>query len=46
MYANNATMLIWIDHIVAIEFAIIAVANNYWLKDSFWSNSNKIMILA
>ncbi|WP_295128237.1 hexameric tyrosine-coordinated heme protein [uncultured Chitinophaga sp.] len=29
-YANDAGMLISIGHVVAIEFATIAAANNYW----------------
>lgn len=30
VYANDAAMLIAIGHTVAIEFATIAQANNYW----------------
>jgi hypothetical protein len=29
-YANDASLLIAIGHTVAIEFATIAAANNYW----------------
>lgn len=29
-YANDAGMLISIGHVVAVEFATIAAANNYW----------------
>jgi hypothetical protein len=31
-YANDAAMLIAIGHTVALEFATIAAANNYWRK--------------
>ena len=31
-YANDAAMLIAIGQTVAIEFATIAAANNYWKK--------------
>lgn len=31
-YANDAMMLIEVGHVVAIEFATIAAANNYWRK--------------
>lgn len=31
-YANDASMLIAIGHTVALEFATIAAANNYWRK--------------
>jgi hypothetical protein len=34
VYANDAAMLIQIGHVVAIEFATIAAANNYWLKNN------------
>ena len=30
VYANDAMMLIQIGHVVALEFATIAAANNYW----------------
>ncbi|MFL9929675.1 hexameric tyrosine-coordinated heme protein [Paraburkholderia sp. RL18-103-BIB-C] len=30
VYANDAAMLIQAGHVVAIEFATIAAANNYW----------------
>jgi hypothetical protein len=30
VYANDAAMLIAIGHTVAVEFATIAAANNYW----------------
>lgn len=30
LYANDPMMLIAISHVVATEFATIAVANNYW----------------
>lgn len=30
VYANDAAMLLQIGQIVAIEFATIAAANNYW----------------
>ena len=30
IYANDASMLISIGHTIAIEFGIIASANNYW----------------
>lgn len=30
VYADDAMMLIQIGHVVAIEFATIAAANNYW----------------
>ena len=29
-YANNADSLTYAGHVVAIEFATIAAANNYW----------------
>jgi Hexameric tyrosine-coordinated heme protein (HTHP) len=29
-YANDPHMLIAISHVVAVEFATIAAANNYW----------------
>jgi hypothetical protein len=32
IYANDAAMLIAIGQTVAIEFATIAAANNYWKK--------------
>ncbi|MSQ99033.1 MAG: hypothetical protein EXR85_07055 [Xanthomonadales bacterium] len=32
VYANDAMMLIQIGHVVALEFATIAAANNYWRK--------------
>lgn len=32
IYARDAGMLISIGHTVAIEFATIAAANNYWKK--------------
>jgi hypothetical protein len=32
IYARDAGMLISIGHSVAIEFATIAAANNYWKK--------------
>ncbi len=31
IYANDAAMLIAIGHTVAVEFATIAKANNYWI---------------
>ena len=31
-YANDAALLIAIGHTVALEFATIAAANNYWKK--------------
>ncbi|MDJ0367708.1 hexameric tyrosine-coordinated heme protein [Hymenobacter sp. H14-R3] len=30
IYANDAAMLLAVTHTVAIEFATIAAANNYW----------------
>ena len=30
VYANDAMMLLAVTHTVAIEFATIAAANNYW----------------
>jgi hypothetical protein len=30
VYANDAMMLIQIGHVVAVEFATIAAANQYW----------------
>ncbi|WP_019948674.1 hexameric tyrosine-coordinated heme protein [Hymenobacter aerophilus] len=30
VYANDAAMLLAVTHTVAIEFATIAAANNYW----------------
>ena len=30
IYANDAGFLIQVGHVTAIEFATIAVANNYW----------------
>lgn len=30
IYANDASMLVSIGHVVAAEFATIAAANNYW----------------
>jgi hypothetical protein len=30
VYANDARMLLAVTHTVAIEFATIAAANNYW----------------
>lgn len=32
IYAEDAGMLIAIGHTVAVEFATIAAANNYWKK--------------
>jgi hypothetical protein len=32
VYANDASMLLQVGQIVAIEFATIAAANNYWRK--------------
>jgi hypothetical protein len=32
VYGNDAMMLIAVGHVVAIEFATIAAANNYWRK--------------
>lgn len=32
VYGNDAMMLIAVGHVVAIEFATIAAANNYWQK--------------
>jgi hypothetical protein len=34
VYANDAAMLIQIGNVVAIEFATIAAANNYWIKNN------------
>ncbi len=33
IYAEDAAMLIAIGQTVAVEFATIAAANNYWKKD-------------
>jgi len=33
IYAQDAMMLIAIGQTVATEFAVIAAANRYWLKD-------------
>ncbi|CAG4886586.1 hexameric tyrosine-coordinated heme protein [Paraburkholderia gardini] len=30
VYANDASDLIQVGHVVALEFATIAAANNYW----------------
>ena len=30
VYANDASMLLQVGHIVALEFATIAAANRYW----------------
>jgi hypothetical protein len=30
VYANDASMLLQVGHIVALEFATIAAANSYW----------------
>jgi hypothetical protein len=30
VYANNASDLIQVGHVVALEFATIAAANNFW----------------
>ncbi|CAD6560049.1 hexameric tyrosine-coordinated heme protein [Paraburkholderia sabiae] len=30
VYANGASMLLQVGHIVALEFATIAAANRYW----------------
>ena len=30
VYANDAAMLLAVTHTVALEFATIAAANNYW----------------
>ncbi|QQC67065.1 hexameric tyrosine-coordinated heme protein [Paraburkholderia ginsengisoli] len=30
IYANDASDLIQVGHVVALEFATIAAANNYW----------------
>jgi hypothetical protein len=30
VYANDASMLIQVSHVTAIEFATIAAANQYW----------------
>jgi len=32
VYGNDAMMLIAVGHVVAIEFATVAAANNYWRK--------------
>ncbi|WP_210521641.1 hexameric tyrosine-coordinated heme protein [Hymenobacter terricola] len=32
VYANDAMMLLAVTHTVALEFATIAAANNYWKK--------------
>lgn len=32
VYANDASMLLQVGHVVAIEFTTIAAANNYWRK--------------
>ena len=32
VYGNGAMMLIAVGHVVAIEFATVAAANNYWRK--------------
>ncbi|MDX2174754.1 MAG: hexameric tyrosine-coordinated heme protein [Bacteroidota bacterium] len=34
IYANDALMLIQIGQTVALEFATIAAANNYWKKNN------------
>jgi len=30
VYANDASMLLQVGHVVATEFATIAAANHYW----------------
>jgi hypothetical protein len=30
VYANDASMLLQVGHVVALEFATIAAANDYW----------------
>jgi len=32
VYANDATMLLQVGHVVATEFAVIAAANHYWRR--------------
>ncbi|WP_133645313.1 hexameric tyrosine-coordinated heme protein [Paraburkholderia flava] len=32
VYANDASMLLQVGHVVAIEFKTIAAANDYWRK--------------
>lgn len=32
VYGNDAMMLIAVGHVVALEFATVAAANNYWRK--------------